>query len=164
MADTKQLRSELKSELGYNARQVSIRARDCSVYFTIRDAEVSYAKVEQFASRAESISRCHVSGEILSGGNTFVNIAVTDEVKATWSAHLVGPIKAAYALLQLEKNPESTGVPVNDDLMIWGGQWPGDMDFHLTPREDSNSDRTPYAPPINECFAKAAYQAYLMIS
>jgi hypothetical protein len=71
------LRAAFKSK-GWNARKVSVRVEyySCgsSIHVTIRDLSIPLADVEAIASSAESISRCSTTGEILSGGNTFVHV------------------------------------------------------------------------------------------
>ena len=83
--DTKVIRQELKKELGYNSRQVSIKSKpggySYSFIFTIRDKNVNYDKVNEFAHKYKSVSRCEYSGEILSGGNTYITVTFSDKLK-----------------------------------------------------------------------------------
>jgi hypothetical protein len=79
------LRAALK-KAGFTARQVSVRYPHSTLHVTIRDAHVSLSRIEQIAGQFESVSRDHATGEILSGGNTFVQVAYADA--------LVEPIKA----------------------------------------------------------------------
>ena len=82
MADTKAIRAELKKVLGYNSRQVSVRMRHYSnIVFTIRTADIKKAEIKEFASQYESYQRDHATGEILCGGNTFVDVQYSDEVE-----------------------------------------------------------------------------------
>jgi hypothetical protein len=71
------IRSELKAQLGLNARQVSVRISDysggSSIYVTVK-AAVGLAKVRAIASRFESIDRCESTGEILGGCNTYLHV------------------------------------------------------------------------------------------
>lgn len=57
---------------GIPARSVSVRSDGNSVDVTIKDAAVGSDKVRAIAGQFEKIDRCQVSGEILSGGNTYV--------------------------------------------------------------------------------------------
>ena len=78
------VRAALK-KAGFNTRQVSVRCPHCTLYVTIRDASVSLTRIEEIAGQFESVSRDHATGEILAGGNTFVQVAYADA--------LVEPIK-----------------------------------------------------------------------
>ena len=70
MNEAAEIRKELKA-IGITSRQVSVRS-DSSVNISIKDLAISIEKVKEIAMKYESVSRCHMSGEILSGGNTFV--------------------------------------------------------------------------------------------
>ncbi len=66
---------------GYNARQVSVRWRHySSIIFTVRCAKVDIDTVKEIAGHVENIHRDQW-GEILSGGNTFTGVQITDDVK-----------------------------------------------------------------------------------
>ena len=71
------LRVALKSA-GFNARQVTVRYLHSTLYVTVRDASVSLTKVSAIAGAFESISRDCKTGEILCGGNTFVQVQYDD--------------------------------------------------------------------------------------
>lgn len=101
MTATKEIRKELKSQLGYNSRQVSVSSRYYgSITFTVRDANVDLEKVKQFSYQYESIRRCEVSGDILSGGNTFVDVQVSETVEAIWAEDYIEDVAVAVALLK----------------------------------------------------------------
>lgn len=70
----KQLRKELKNKLGVNSRQVSVRSSRNSIDVTIKDLTVNFSEVEKIANTYESIRRDHATGEILSGGNTYISV------------------------------------------------------------------------------------------
>ncbi len=73
---SKQIRANLKAA-GLGARDVSVRnhsySMGSSVRVQIRRAEVSLDLVSRIAMQSEQVSR-DGSGEILSGGNTFVHV------------------------------------------------------------------------------------------
>src|ERR1044071_1145202 len=71
------LRVALKSA-GLNARQVTVRYPHSTLYVTIRDTSVSLTRVTAIAEAFESVSRDHKTGEILCGGNTFVQVKYDD--------------------------------------------------------------------------------------
>ena len=81
MKDTKQIRAEIKKDLGYNSRQVSVKLwHYTTLSFTIRDRCVDYKKLSDYVQKYESIDRDMVTGEILCGGNTYVDVHVDDKV------------------------------------------------------------------------------------
>lgn len=100
------LRAALKAA-GFNARRVTVRASHGSLYVSIRDAAASLSAVEAIANRFSVVHRCEMTGDILDGGNTFVNVAYTDE--------LVAPVKAAI-LAVLEPAPTDERVTVLGDF------------------------------------------------
>jgi hypothetical protein len=69
------IRKTLKG-LGYSARDVSVRTSKyslgSSIRIEIKTARTPRALVEAVAGKLERVSRCSMSGEILSGGNRFV--------------------------------------------------------------------------------------------
>ena len=71
----KEIRSELKKELGLNSRNVSVR---CPHYGCIRvevknkDTQKHYEAIKAIAKKYEKVDRCESTGEILSGGNTYI--------------------------------------------------------------------------------------------
>jgi len=81
------IRQTIKEELGFNSRQVSVR---CSAGGGSIRVEINVAvgdkfrQIERIAEAQESVRYCEASGEILSGGNTFVTVGFNCElVKAT---------------------------------------------------------------------------------
>lgn len=97
--------------LGYNSRQVSVRKNPCSTEWsfdvTIRDPKVNMAAVGGAVKNHESIDRCQASGEILAGGNTYIHVKGTDEVKAEWAKPFIPMIEVAMGKISPEnKNAE----------------------------------------------------------
>lgn len=91
----KAIRKALKAK-GWNARSVSVRHRyathDSAIDVTIRDAAVSKAEVEAIALPFKSIDRCSASGEILSGGNCYVDVAYAPEAIAPVKAEIMSQL------------------------------------------------------------------------
>jgi len=137
MINTKEIRKQMKKELGYNAKQVSVGSKNGNCTFTIRDAKVNKGKVKEFANNFEKIDRCQMTGEILLGGNTFVNVYSTDEVKNVWAAKYIDTIKAAVAKLE----PGAThGKKVEGlEAYVWNGHWKGTM--HISVDNSTSYDR-----------------------
>ena len=78
------VKDDLK-KAGYNTREVSVREQDCgysrALTITVRDASVSLKNIQEIASRHESIDRCERTGEILSGGNRYIDVELKEEIK-----------------------------------------------------------------------------------
>ncbi|MCE5003694.1 hypothetical protein KJJ36_15125 [Staphylococcus pseudoxylosus] len=73
----KNLRKELKNELGYNNRKVSVKQSGLeTLIVSIKDYTVSYQKVKSITDNFESIDRDEATGEILVGGNVFIRIEI----------------------------------------------------------------------------------------
>lgn len=74
---TKIIREELK-KLGWSNRQVSVKADSCgyssSIRCTIKDLSVNKEKVEEICNQFVKIDRDEMSGEILCGANTYVDV------------------------------------------------------------------------------------------
>lgn len=65
------IRQALK-EHGYNNRKVGVRYDGYAIWLTIKDLAIDIKEIEQLAKGYESYERDEFTGEILSGGNTFV--------------------------------------------------------------------------------------------
>jgi hypothetical protein len=100
------LRAALKAA-GFNARRVTVRQNHSTLDVTIRDAWASLSEVKAIADKFRVVHRCQATGEILCGGNTFVDVRYTDE--------LVEPAKAAI-LVVLDPAPEDQWVTVLGDF------------------------------------------------
>ena len=65
------IRQALK-EHRYNNRKVGVRYDGYAIWLTIKDLAIDIKEIEQLAKGYESYERDEFTGEILSGGNTFV--------------------------------------------------------------------------------------------
>lgn len=124
MRTTKEIRAALKTKLGYNSRQVSVKERQgglsWSFTLTVRDASVNLKKVEEFAKGNEDIDRCQASGEILSGGNTFMFVRVTEEVEAAWAEKYINEVESGLASLEASK---FNSARINDRVSIFSDDY-----------------------------------------
>lgn len=77
-----EIRKQLKT-LGYSTRDVSVRSDHNSLDITIRRNGLNVKAIRDIANSFENIRRCEASGEILSGGNTYVTVGFADDV---WDA------------------------------------------------------------------------------
>lgn len=84
-AAANRIRTELKALFGWTSRDVSVRADSYSmgstIRVTIKTARVIAAEVERIANSEEDVRRDH-TGEILCGGNRFVDVSYSDELMA----------------------------------------------------------------------------------
>ena len=73
-----EIRKDLK-KLGYTPRQVSVRSEyfsmGSSVSITVKDITCDFDAIDRIARSYERIRRCEYTGEILSGGNTYVSVS-----------------------------------------------------------------------------------------
>ena len=71
--------------LGWNSRKISVRtdyySMGSSIHIEIKSPEVDARKAEEIARGAEHIDRCEITGEILSGGNTYVHFGHSRECR-----------------------------------------------------------------------------------
>lgn len=76
--------SEVKSLLkknGIETKKISVRSDWHSINITLKDLSLPITKIEKIVKiEFEKIDRCHVSGEILAGGNTFVFVDFDSKV------------------------------------------------------------------------------------
>jgi hypothetical protein len=97
------IRAEFK-RLGWTARDVSVRfehfSLGSSIEATIRSEKPCMIVVRQILEGAERIRRCEVSGEILGGGNRYVSVRHTDEVRDAIGRRHTAALEAALAALQ----------------------------------------------------------------
>jgi hypothetical protein len=75
------LRAALKAA-GFNARRLSLRQSYGSLLITIRDPWVSISQVQAIAGPYRQVQHCPVTGEILGGGNVYVEVRYDETVLA----------------------------------------------------------------------------------
>jgi len=125
MKDVKEIRKQLKEELGYNARMVSVSANYSRIIFTIRDASVNKKAVEEFAIQFSNVHYDHATGEVLCGGNTFTFVRYADSVEKEIKSAMTPAVEKALA--QVKDNylidVEGTNYMIgNDDgrgITVW---------------------------------------------
>lgn len=97
------IRKTLKSKHNISSRQVSVRADSFSMGSAIRvrinDANIAIDVVKAIASSAESIRRCEISGEILSGGNRYLSVSYSQDALDAIAARWLGAVDAAAIAL-----------------------------------------------------------------
>jgi hypothetical protein len=96
------IRAELKAKHKWTSRDVSVRADHYSmgsaIRIQIKNAAVPLATVKEIASAHESISR-DASGEILSGGNRYVEVGYSSEAREALAASAMPAVQAAAEAL-----------------------------------------------------------------
>jgi hypothetical protein len=96
------VRNQLKAK-GINSRMVSVRADNfaggSALRISIKSPDVSSKLVSEIAEGQESIRRCEMTGEILSGGNRYVSVSYSREALDAMSARYVEQTAAALAKL-----------------------------------------------------------------
>ncbi len=94
------IRSAYKAR-GWNSRQISVRAdtysMGSSVRIEIKDGSIPLHVARSLADGQERIRRDEHSGEILSGGNRFVFVELSDQARAFKAAPYVAAVVRAMA-------------------------------------------------------------------
>jgi hypothetical protein len=97
------IRAELKAKHKWSSRDVSVKADHFSmgsaIRISIKNPAVSLAAVKEIAEAHESISRDPATGEILSGGNRYLDIGYSSEAREALAAQHLPAVEAAAAKL-----------------------------------------------------------------
>lgn len=127
MADTREHAAAIRAELkkrGWNGRAVSVRmetfSMGSSINVVIKSASVPIAAVREIAKAHESVSRCSVTGEILGGGNMYVDV----KYAAATINEMAAPIAAQ--LLTIVDAPRGTAVVLPGGFKAFRTDEPGD--------------------------------------
>jgi len=88
----KEIRTALKAA-GWTSRDVSVTRKRCTYSYTIRveikNAALPLALVESIARKHENVRRCEVTGEILAGGNTYLDVEYADSALAPFTSEIL---------------------------------------------------------------------------
>lgn len=161
------IRKELK-KLGVTNRQVSVRSRnsgyDEAIDVTIKDLKVNKAKVEAIANRYEYIRRCEYSGEILSGGNTYVFVRLDYDALYAAKEEL---LETAKKIINDNKNllgtNEGKTIAENGDLEIIYSPLSGhDAELGLYRREEVNEEGMDTFWVLHNIERRAAYNEHVL--
>lgn len=102
----------LYKKRGWGRNEISVRAQSysmgSSLHVRIKSPSVDFAEAERIARSAESIDRDQF-GEILSGGNRFVEIGYTRECEQIIARRVLGALEEALA----QNAPRGTGEPLS---------------------------------------------------
>lgn len=95
-----QIRAALKAK-GWTARDVSVRAKYYSlgsaIEIRVKNPDVPLTAVEAIAADHECIHRDEFTGEILGGGNRYVNASYTHDALMVLSARYADAVQRAVA-------------------------------------------------------------------
>lgn len=118
-----QVRASLKAK-GWTSRDVSVRADNYSMGSTLRvvikNPAVPIGVVEPIANAHERIDRDHLTGEILSGGNRFVDVGYSPEALAALASKYREQCIAAAAFIDALEDGDSALVPIGDTGYLLG--------------------------------------------
>lgn len=110
----KEIRETLKKKHGLTSKRVSVRAHGFSMGESIRveikDPAVPFDVVNKIARSHERIRRCEISGDILSGGNLYVDVAFSRECLAEITKKHIEPVRSAILKLKVGSR-ELQGIP-----------------------------------------------------
>lgn len=126
MSHNATVKSEIVAKLkeaGYNSKMVSVSVSHSKIDATIRHASVSHKVVSDIIKSFEQISRCKHTNEILSGGNTYTNVDMSDAVKAEWAKKYAPMIEAVLPEI-LAMSP-GQGLSIEDGFGVTKGQFEG---------------------------------------
>lgn len=104
MSKAQIVRTELKKQLGATGRQISVTGDHNSVDVRIKAEGFNFDKVSKIAHKVESIDRCAYSGEILSGGNTYVSVSVDWEFAKAFGEKIQNECLPVFEEIQTYKN------------------------------------------------------------
>ena len=127
-----QLRTALKTA-GFSTRRVTVRHDHSTLRVTIRDTSAPLSTVKTTADRFCVVRRCETTGEILCGGNTFVDVAYLPELVAPVAAEIVasltpaadGEVVALAGGFRAAKVSRARGATYADEVRIWGPGFDG---------------------------------------
>jgi len=124
----KKIRESLKAA-GYGPKRVAVRnhsySMGSSVNVTVKDATANLKEIEAIAHENENVRRCEYSGEILSGGNTFVFVAWSREAEQAMAEPFLAAAEAAFEKAgdTVHANVQGTGLTItksHHDVTVWG--------------------------------------------
>lgn len=83
LSAAQQVRNELKTKFGITSRDVSVREENCgysrSLRVRIKNPKARLLEIKEIATKHERVRYCQYSGEILSGGNFYIDVSVDEK-------------------------------------------------------------------------------------
>jgi hypothetical protein len=120
----KELRNKLK-ELGYNRTMVGVTSDYDSINVAVKSIDVDFKTVEELANNYEKLDRDHLTGEILLGGNTYVNVNYSDTLKDELKNKYMDKAEEVFKAIQNSNELENIFIKdgihafLGDFQMIW---------------------------------------------
>lgn len=109
----KEMRKEIKNQLGYTARQVSVKKTSYeSICVTVKDYKVNFNEVEKIANQFEDVSYDEFTGEILLGGNTYIDVR-----NESINPEYLDKAKQIYEQVETNKKIKGT-YTINDEMKV----------------------------------------------
>lgn len=143
------IRAELKKAHGWTSRDVSVRSDVYSMGSTLRikikAARVSLTSVRMVAKQFENVHRDEITGEILCGGNTHLDVEYCDEL-----------VDAVAAPLEATIPEDGTSATVGEHVVHRGNS--GDEDYYFGDMPGNDDPRK-----VLRCWGKARLAAEIAI-
>lgn len=115
------IRKALKETHKWSSKDVSVRANHysmgSSIEISIKNPDVKIDAVKAIASEHERIDRDEMTGEILSGGNRFVNVGYSQEARQALTARMLPAVEAAA--VKLTNEPKYL-IPIDGTTLLLG--------------------------------------------
>ncbi len=106
-ATAKTIRTNLKAagyKTGGKNAQVSVRSHSysmgSSVTVRVIDPAADFDQIEAIAEGQQSVRRCEMTGDILSGGNTFVRVIWDQDATDAFQARWIDAVRDAWARIE----------------------------------------------------------------
>ena len=142
----KQIRTEIKKKFGYTGKQVSVQSENYSMGSSINveikteEALENRYRIDEIARKQEKIDRCKVTGEILSGGNNFVHVGMSWDLKEALNEKYSAE---ALEIIANAENNEGQAVKFKKaELFYLNGE------YHLNGRSMFTMDAKELLPPL----------------
>lgn len=107
----KDIRKEIKSDKGYTNRDVKVNCSNGSIYINVMNYEVDCNYLEDLAKKHEQVDYDEITGEILSGGNTFIFVKI-NTINPTYK----DIVNRLFEYIRFNKKDKK--VKINDNLDI----------------------------------------------
>ncbi len=127
----KDIRTELKKRYGWTGKQVSVKSDHyslgSSINVRIKDPAVWIKQVEDIAESKEEVRRDEWTGEILGGGNLYVNVNYEHAALKVRAARYLADVQevagqleaGTSSLLRIPGTPYLLGRNQNGQLTLW---------------------------------------------
>lgn len=125
-----EMRAAFKGK-GWTGRQVSVRAKyfslGSSISVHVKDPAIPLEPVKEIARLAEHVRRDERTGEILGGGNTYVDVGYTSEALEIIGRRYADDVQRAVnecpvgssSLVRIARTPYLIGRPDESRLTLW---------------------------------------------